>query len=181
MADVKVSALTALTGADLANGDQFLVTDVGSPNVSKSITADEWAQASQFSGRYATTTAFPSGAWTSWTPTVVAATGTITTLGTVEGQYQQYGKLVVARFSIQITTKGTAGGACSVSLPVTARNSLASNGGSAGTYREAANSATIGAVVIGSTTGCYLIEHDNSTPFNQDGDTFRGTFTYEAA
>jgi hypothetical protein len=52
MADVKVSALTALTGADLANGDQFLVTDVGSPNVSKSITADELAQGSQFSGRY---------------------------------------------------------------------------------------------------------------------------------
>jgi hypothetical protein len=29
-----------------------LVTDVGSPNVSKSITADELAQGSQFSGRY---------------------------------------------------------------------------------------------------------------------------------
>jgi hypothetical protein len=52
MADVKVSALTALTGANLANGDQFLVTDVGSPNVSKSITADELAQGSQFSSRY---------------------------------------------------------------------------------------------------------------------------------
>jgi hypothetical protein len=52
MADVKVSALTALTGANLANGDQFLVTDVGSPNVSKSITADELAQGSQFSGRF---------------------------------------------------------------------------------------------------------------------------------
>jgi len=52
MADVKVSALTALTGANLANGDQFLVTDVGTPNVSKSITADELAQGSQFSSRY---------------------------------------------------------------------------------------------------------------------------------
>ena len=52
MADVKVSALTALTGANLANGDQFLVTDVGSPNVSKSITADQLAQGSQFSSRY---------------------------------------------------------------------------------------------------------------------------------
>jgi hypothetical protein len=52
MADVKVSALTALTGANLANGDQFLVTDVGSPNVSKSITADELAQGSQFTSRF---------------------------------------------------------------------------------------------------------------------------------
>jgi len=48
----KVSQLTALTGANLANGDQFLVTDVGSPNVSKSITADQLAQGSQFSSRY---------------------------------------------------------------------------------------------------------------------------------
>ena len=48
----KISQLTALTGAGLANGDQFLVTDVGSPNVSKSITADELAQGSQFSSRF---------------------------------------------------------------------------------------------------------------------------------
>jgi hypothetical protein len=48
----KVSQLPALTGANLANGDQFLVTDVGSPNVSKSITADELAQGSQFSSRF---------------------------------------------------------------------------------------------------------------------------------
>jgi hypothetical protein len=169
---------TALTGAGLANSDRIPVLD---GTVPKYIEADQLAQGSQFSSRYASTTNFPSGAWTSWTPTVASGTGTITTLGTVEGQYQQYGKLVVARFSIQITTKGTAGAELNLSLPVTARNSLASSGGAAGTYREAANSAIIGAVVIGTTTGAYLIEHDNTTPFNQDGDTFRGTFTYEAA
>jgi hypothetical protein len=63
MADVKVSALTALTGADLANGDQFLVTDVGSPNVSKSITADQLAQGSQFSSRFV-----PKSGNTLWIP-----------------------------------------------------------------------------------------------------------------
>jgi hypothetical protein len=52
MADVKVSALTALTGANLANGDELYVVDVGSPNVSKKITADELAQGSQFSSRF---------------------------------------------------------------------------------------------------------------------------------
>lgn len=53
MAEVKVSALTALTGANVANGDELLINDVGSPNVSKKITADELAQATQFSSRYA--------------------------------------------------------------------------------------------------------------------------------
>jgi hypothetical protein len=78
MADVKVSALTALTGANLANGDQFLVTDVGSPNVSKSITADELAQGSQFSSRYV-----PRSGDTLWIP--AAAWGPVAgspTLGT---------------------------------------------------------------------------------------------------
>jgi hypothetical protein len=44
---------TALTGANLANGDKLAVVDVGSPDVAKYITADELAQGSQFTSRYA--------------------------------------------------------------------------------------------------------------------------------
>jgi hypothetical protein len=43
---------TALTGANLANGDKLAVVDVGSPDVPKYITADELAQGSQFSSRF---------------------------------------------------------------------------------------------------------------------------------
>lgn len=52
MAEVKVSALTALTGANVANGDELYIVDTGSPNVSKKITADELAQMPQLSSRY---------------------------------------------------------------------------------------------------------------------------------
>lgn len=55
MAEVKVSALTALTGANVANGDELYIVDTGSPNVSKKITADELAQMPQLSSRYAPT------------------------------------------------------------------------------------------------------------------------------
>jgi hypothetical protein len=46
------NSTTALTGANLANGDKLAVVDVGSPDVPKYITADELAQGSQFSSRY---------------------------------------------------------------------------------------------------------------------------------
>ena len=46
------NSTTALTGANLANGDKLAVVDVGSPDVAKYITADELAQGSQFSSRY---------------------------------------------------------------------------------------------------------------------------------
>ena len=56
MAEVKVSALTALTGANVANGDELYIVDTGSPNVSKKITADELAQMPQLSSRYVSKT-----------------------------------------------------------------------------------------------------------------------------
>jgi hypothetical protein len=46
------NSTTALTGANLANGDKLAVVDVGSPDVPKYSTADELAQGSQFSSRY---------------------------------------------------------------------------------------------------------------------------------
>lgn len=48
----KISQFPAQTGASVANGDLFPIVDVGSPNVSEYITADELAQAPQFSSRY---------------------------------------------------------------------------------------------------------------------------------
>jgi hypothetical protein len=46
------NSTTALTGANLANGDKLAVVDVGSPDVPKYITADELAQGSQFTSRF---------------------------------------------------------------------------------------------------------------------------------
>jgi hypothetical protein len=175
----KVSQLTALTGANLANGDQFLVTDVGSPNVSKSITADELAQGSQFSSRYASKTDFPSGAWTAWTPTVTSETGTITTLGTVDCAYVLLGKTLMGRISIQITTKGTAAGNMNVTLPSGISLDAAQSGGACGNYREFATSGAQGVIWLNYATTLVLQELDGTTPFNSDGDHVRGTFMFE--
>lgn len=84
MAEVKVSALTALTGANVANGDELYIVDTGSPNVSKKITADELAQMPQLSSRYVPLTSdvawIPAGAFTvtAGSPSITAyATGAI--------------------------------------------------------------------------------------------------------
>jgi hypothetical protein len=67
----KLSQLTALTGVNLANSDELYVVDVGSPNVSKKITANELAQGSQFSSRYQAIAGdslwIPANAWGLWT------------------------------------------------------------------------------------------------------------------
>jgi hypothetical protein len=177
----KISQLPALTGANLANGDLFPVVDVGSPNQTEYITADELAQGSQFSSRFVAKTDFPDAAWTAWTPTITSGSGTITTVGTVEGFYQQIGRVVYGVARVTITTKGTAAGGLGFTLPVTARSTFMGNGGAIGTYRETQNSGVVGCVYLSGNADGTLMENDNTTPFNNDADTFRFSFTYEAA
>lgn len=178
MAEVKVSALTALTGANVANGDELYIVDTGSPNVSKKITADELAQMPQLSSRYAP---LP-GAWTSYTPTVTPGSGSITTLGAVSASYVVLGKLMHLKFSVKITTLGSAGGSISITLP----SGIAAVGFSVGvtavgTYTEAYNSAITGVVWTSGAgpTAVILSKHDNTTPFVANGDLFQGSCTLE--
>jgi hypothetical protein len=174
------NSTTALTGANLANGDKLAVVDVGSPDVAKYITADELAQGSQFSSRYAAVTDFPDAAWTAWTPSATSYTGTITTVGTVSGRYVKMGRLVHCNFSVTITTKGTAGGPLNLTIPVTA-STAGPNSAAIGTFREGANTGIMGVVLSAGASLVELIRYDNTTPFQTDGDFFRGSFTYEAA
>ena len=60
------------------------------------------------------------GAWTTWSPTVTARTGTITGSVVNEAKYQQIGKLVSLHIDITITTVGTAGQQLLFTLPVAA-------------------------------------------------------------
>lgn len=67
--------------------------------------------------------ATPSGgfpAWTSYTPTVTASSGSITTYS-ASGWYSQSGKTVVAQGRVVISTVGSASGTMIVTLPVTAQ------------------------------------------------------------
>ena len=55
--------------------------------------------------------------WTTYTPTIAAASGTITTLGTVAGRYQKIGKQLFLELSVPITTNGTGAAAITATLP----------------------------------------------------------------
>jgi hypothetical protein len=56
-------------------------------------------------------------AWSTYTPSVTAAAGTITTLGTVAGRYKQLGKTLILYVDIPITTNGTGSGSITCPLP----------------------------------------------------------------
>jgi hypothetical protein len=94
------------------------------------------ANSAQADGVEWATPGFP--AWTSYTPTVTATSGSITTYSAA-GWYSQSGKTVVAQARVTITTVGTAAGTMVVTLPITAAT---------GTSKE-----WIGAALEGQTTG----------------------------
>jgi len=56
-------------------------------------------------------------AWSSYTPTVAASSGSITTLGVVSGRYQKIGKRLHLSFEIAITTNGTGASTITATLP----------------------------------------------------------------
>ena len=85
------------------------------------------------------------GAWTAWTPTITAGSGTITSYTITRARYQQAGKTITAHFDFTITNAGTGAGTLLVSLPVTAS---ASGGGNA-FGREVV---TLGVMIVGSIT-----------------------------
>lgn len=58
--------------------------------------------------------------WVTYTPTVTASTGSITTLGAVSARYRIHGDMVDVTFSISITTNGTGAGSLIMSLPFSA-------------------------------------------------------------
>lgn len=177
MANKRISELTSITGANLADADLLVVVDVSDQTMAasgtnKKVTLEEFAQESTFSSRYAP---LP-GAWTTWTPTVTSESGTITTVTTNAAKYVQLGKVIHASFDITVTTKGTASGALIVSLPVnTASPALCA----LGVYRERANTGSVGSVFQLSASTVGMRRYDNLGVFANDGDRFVGSFTYE--
>ncbi|MDR7037407.1 hypothetical protein J2X36_002154 [Methylobacterium sp. BE186] len=115
------------------------------------------------------------GAWTTYTPTVTATTGTLTTLGTVSGRYQQLGKIVFLLCDVTITTNGTAGNGIVVTLPVAALTSSLS----AISGREAASTGkSLGGTVNASQVFVYF--YDGTHP-GSNGARLIFTAIYEAA
>ena len=95
-----------------------------------------------------------SQAWTSYTPTVTAGTGTFTTTSST-GRYMNINKLIVFELSVTITTVGTGGSSVNATLPATP------NGIYTFTGREnAVTGSPLFAVAFGTTT-CFIVNFAN--------------------
>lgn len=110
---------------------------------------------------YGTTTGtiYADDLWMSYTPTVTAQTGSITTLGAVAARYKRRGSLVDVIIDITITTNGTGAGDVRFTLPFT------SAGFSNGAGREIAltgNATSLQATVASNV--CQIIRYDNAYP-----------------
>jgi hypothetical protein len=110
-----------------------------------------------------------STAWTSYTPTITALSGTFTTVSAV-GAWIRIGKVCVVRQSITITTNGTAAGYVAATLPFNASNDV-------GVFREG-NVTGNGGLVQGNGVDAIYRTFTNTYP-GGTGYVLLGTLTYE--
>ena len=109
--------------------------------------------------------------WTSYTPTFISNTGTLTS-ASATGAYKRIGKVCVVSFAATIVTNGTGGGSLLVSLPFTGESS-----NSQGVWREVQSTGNCGVVSDGGTYA-VLRTFTNGYP-GADTRIFSGSLTYE--
>jgi hypothetical protein len=100
-------------------------------------------------------------AWTAYTPTVTAISGSITTLGTVSGRFKQLGKSVFISLSVTITTNGTAAGGINITLPSGMATAAAS--ALAGRENGVTGNMLQGMIASGGST-CAVLTYNNAHP-----------------
>lgn len=96
-----------------------------------------------------------------WSPTVTASTGTITT-ATGSGRYKVFGKWTAYSAILTITTNGTGAGSILFTLPNTAQ--VSTNGFSIGSGRENVTSGSMVAVVLNTATQGKVFTYNNTYP-----------------
>lgn len=99
--------------------------------------------------------------WLSWVPTVTASAGTITTVSGT-GFYQKFGKTIVFRATLSITTNGTGSGSVTFTLPVISEVSTSNI--SIGSGREGSIGGKTLAVVLSTASAANVFNYDNSYP-----------------
>jgi len=102
--------------------------------------------------------------WVAYTPTITSTVGTITTVGTVNCEYQRRGLIIFFTLQAFITTNGTGAGQIKVSLPFQARTF----GGSSYLNGKGTGNATLTGMIQGGTSDCYITKYDGTYP-NVDG------------
>ena len=120
------------------------------------------------------------GAWTSFTPTIGAYTGSLTASTVQSAAYQQIGKLVIARYDISFTP-GSATVGLTFTLPVNANATY-------GVYFGGVEVLISGFSVKGyndSATRIFINKYDNGVPWSTGNTSSShricGVATYEAA
>jgi len=116
--------------------------------------------------------AWDNAAWTSWTPTITANSGSFTTVSST-GQYKRVGKICFVRQTITITTNGTAAGTVNSTIPFTGTNIFI------GVFREDQSTGALGQISVGSTTAVFR-KNDNTYP-GGSGYRFEASYFYEVA
>jgi hypothetical protein len=100
-----------------------------------------------------------SGAWTGFTPTVTAQSGTATTVS-AEGAYQRIGKTCIYRAYVSVTDKGTADGNMFIELPFTTVNKRQS-----GTGADINLNGFAASVLVESSASSCIVRKYAFTPF----------------
>lgn len=158
------SALLALNGTGniwtIDNARSLAITgasdfSISSGNTLRLLSSPQISAAAAYAG----TGAIETPDWRSWTPTVTAQTGLITTLGAVSAKYQRVGKIVRFKADIAITTNGTGGGDVRFTLPLTPVDGRG--------YGRETNTSGLGLAVTcssGPDIGIITVSHTNGYP-----------------
>ena len=117
-------------------------------------------------------------AWTSYTPTITAATGSLTS-ASATAAYMTVGKLCVVRFNITITTNGTGGTAIVMTLPFAQAAGYANNQ-AVGFAREGNLTGQFCQVGTGSSGFATIFNYVNGYP-GASGASLIGTMLYEVS
>ena len=120
----------------------------------------------------ATGLAWDNSAWTSYTPTLSATSGSFTSASGA-GEYKRIGKVCTVHFVLTIVTNGTAAGAIEFTLPFTGGSNCQ------GVWREVQSTGSCGIVSDGGTIG-VLRTFTNTYP-GADTRIFSGSLTFEVA
>lgn len=100
-----------------------------------------------------------------WTPVVTASSGTITTVGTVQGFYTKIGNLVFVWGTVQITNNGTGAGILLVAgLPFTPLATTQSASGCVGSGYNTSSGAMSLVRITGNSTQCQIARYDGLYP-----------------
>ena len=100
--------------------------------------------------------------WTSYTPTLVSSTGTITTLGTLSGRYRAHGNECEIEAELKITTNGTGAGQLQTNLPCNPYGKMQLPA------RDDSTGALISALVYDNTTTLNMLSASGAYP-GKDG------------